>query len=264
MSKNLIAKIKQNVAKTGGNRGNILYIKDGEKVRIRFLQDMDEGFEFVFHDSFSRSINSLCLQHVGKECPLCDDDDVRTRDNYVWSVYDHDAKAVKMMLFAANGITPLQQLLDYYEANGDTILDRDYIIKRTGKGMETKWTVMPQDKSKFRNEKVKPYSESAITKMLLKAFPNKDVTDDDDEDDDDDEVEVVKDKSKKKPASLDYIEDALGEEDIDEDEFCEFLDISSLKTLVKKGASKKKIKVLIKKYIDSLEEEEEEDDEDED
>ena len=38
----LIDKIKADAKKSGGNKGKFIYIREGTKLRIRFLQDMDD------------------------------------------------------------------------------------------------------------------------------------------------------------------------------------------------------------------------------
>ena len=78
----IISKIKDQAAKSGGNKEKLLYCRENDKVRVRFLQEIDDGFEFVFHDSFSDGINTVCRQEFGEDCPLCDDDSLRTRSNF--------------------------------------------------------------------------------------------------------------------------------------------------------------------------------------
>ena len=63
-------------------------------------------------------------------------------------------------------------------------MDRDYVLKKTGSGSSTSYSVTPMDKNKFKNDKAKPYSKSAVLKILNKAFPFKELEDDDEEEDD--------------------------------------------------------------------------------
>lgn len=187
----LLDKIKSDVAKSGSNKGKFMYFREGQKIRIRFLNDMDEGMEVKFHDSFERGINVPCQEIFGKDCPYCEDEDLRTRSLYVWSVYDYEAKDVKLFMFAVNNCSPIPALMALYETYG-TLTDRDYVISVTGKQQNKSFSVVPMDKNKFRNEKAKAYSEKTILKMLAKAFPA-------DESDDDDDYENDDEKSKKKP-----------------------------------------------------------------
>ena len=111
---------------------------------------------------------------------------------YCWSVYNYETKEVQLFMFAVNNCSPIPALVAMYENYG-TLMDRDYVISVSGKQQNKTFSVVPMDKVKFRNDKVKPYSEKAILKMLDKAFPC-DAADNEDDDDDEDEV------TKKRPA----------------------------------------------------------------
>lgn len=187
----LVDKIKADVKKSGQNKGKFIYFREGSKQRIRFLNDMDDGMEVTFHDSFAESINVPCQEHFGRSCPYCDDENLRTRSQYIWSVYNYETKEVQLFMFPVNNCSPIPALMAMYENYG-TIIDRDYVISVSGKQQNKTFSVVPMDKVKFRNDKVKPYSEKAILKMLDKAFP----CDAADDEDDDDEDEVTK----KRPA----------------------------------------------------------------
>ena len=186
----LVDRIKNDVKKAGTNKGKFMYFRPDTKVRIRFLQDMDDGLELVFHDSFEKSVNVPCQEVFGRSCDYCEDDDLRTRTQYCWSVWDYEAKEVKLFMFAVNNFTPIPALMAMFENYG-TITDRDYVVSVSGKGISKSYSVIPMDKVRFRNEKAKPYSEKSILKMLDKAFP----CDGSDEDEDDYRP------SKKRPAS---------------------------------------------------------------
>ena len=178
----LVDKIKADVKKSGQNKSKFIYFREGTKQRVRFLTDMDDGMEITFHDSFERSLNVPCQEHFGRNCPYCEDEGLRTRSQYVWSVYNYDTKEVQLFMFPVNNCTPIPALMAMYENYG-TIIDRDYVISVSGKQQNKTFSVVPMDKVKFRNDKAKPFSEKAILKMLDKAFPC-DVEDDEDEDED--------------------------------------------------------------------------------
>lgn len=205
----LIDKIKSDVKKAGANRGKFIYFKEGEKQRIRFLTDMDDGMEVVFHDSFEKGVNVPCQEIFGKDCDYCDDDELRTRSQYLWSVYNYETKEVQIFMFPVNSFSPVPALMAMYENYG-TLTDRDYVISRQGKQTNTSYSVVPMDKAKFRNEKAKAYSESQILKMLAKAYP----TDDDDDDDEEDEKPKKKNKKAEKiePDTDTSWEDLAGDE----------------------------------------------------
>lgn len=166
----LLKKIKQESARTGGNKKKLLWVpKDGKK-RIRFLQEIDDGLEVQCHDSYSNGIdNTLCLKEIGKDCPYCDDEDIRKRSMFVWSVYDYDANEVKLAAYAFNQCTPVSQFMAYAEHNG-TITDRDYILTKTGSATDTSYAMMPQDRRKIKNTKIKPFSKQQTLKILTEAW----------------------------------------------------------------------------------------------
>lgn len=206
----LLDKIKRDVKKSGQNKGKFIYFREGQKTRVRFLTDMDDGMEVVFHDSFEQGINVPCRETFGKSCPYCEQEGLRTRSQYLWSVWDYEAKEVKLIMAAVNNCSPVPALVALYDTYG-TITDRDYIITQQGKGQGKSFSVIPMDKAKFRNDKAKPFSEKKILDLIDKAFP--DENEDDDEDDDYEERKPIKKSSTKKKTSSD------DEEELDNEYF---------------------------------------------
>lgn len=166
----LVDDIKTASKKVGTNKSKFLYFRAGTKLRIRFLSDMDDGFKVAFHDSFAAGINLPCQTAFDRECPYCDDDELRTRDQYAWSVFDYEANEVKILLAAVNQCSPVPSLVAMYESYG-TLTDRDYVITKTGKQQSTTFSVVPQDKATFRNAKAKAYSSKKFFELLDAAFP---------------------------------------------------------------------------------------------
>ena len=250
----LVDDIKNQVKKSGTNKGKFLYFKSGTKVRVRFLDDMDEGHKVRFHDSYAAGINVPCQEEFGHECPYCDDDELRTRDQYAWSVWDYDAKEVKILMAPVNQCSPVPALVSMYEAYG-TLCDRDYVITKSGQQQSTTFSVVPMDKAKFRNDKAKPLSEQKFLQLLDKAFPCDDNNDDDDE---------PKKKSKKRPEPKDE-----EWEDDDEEKGYEDMSAKELYKLCKSRDIDVETRKPAKYYITKLEEADEEetddwDDEEED
>mgnify|MGYP003437308203 CR=1 FL=1 len=273
-----IYKIKADVKRSGQNKSKFIYFREGNKVRVRFLTDMDDGMEVTFHDSFEKSLNVPCQEHFGRTCPHCEDETLRTRSQYIWSVYNYETKEVQLFMFPVNNCTPIPSLMAMYENYG-TITDRDYVISVSGKQQNKTFSVVPMDKVKFRNEKAKPYSEKAILKMLDKAFPCDAVEDDEDEDDEDEAPKkrtpksVGSKKSKKPEPEEDEDEDDYDDEweEEEEDDIIEYSEMSpkELYALCKERDIKVPPKKPAKFYINQLEEwdkahEDWEDDEDED
>ena len=211
----LLSEIKKDAKKSGQNKGKFIYFREGQKQRIRFLQDMDDGLQITFHDSFEQSINVPCQEHFDRDCPYCNDDTVRTRSQYVWSVWNYETNEVQLFMFPVNNCSPLPALVAMYETYG-TLTDRDYVISVTGKQQNKTFSVVPMDKVKFRNTKAKPYSESQVLKMLDKAFPC-----DTEQEDEDGEDYTPKSKKKKqqRPAKTSTKKDV--DEDYEDDDYDE-------------------------------------------
>lgn len=254
----LLDNIKNEAKKSGQSKGKFIYFREGEKKRIRFLNDMEDGMEIPFHDSFTKGVNVPCQELFGRDCSYCEDDELRTRNLYAWSVYDYESNEVKIFMQAVNNCTAIPAIMALYENYG-TLLDRDLVITRTGKGQSTTYSVVPMDKNKFRNSKAKPLSEKAILKYLDQAYPA-------DDSDDEDGYDHPK---KKKPSAKKSEDWEDEEEDGDEVDYSE-MSARELYDLCKERELECKPKKPAKYYINLLEEDDkahsdwdDEDDEDE-
>lgn len=178
-----INQLKSEIKKSGASKGKILYFKEDEKVRVRFLQEIPDGIKIMFHDNFKLGINVPCQEAFGRECEYCEDDNLRTRAMYIWSVYDYASDEVKLLMGAVNSCSPVPTLLSLYETYG-TITDRDYEILKRGSQTNTVYTVVPLKERKFRQTKIKALSEQAVLKYIDKAYPanNSELEDEDEED----------------------------------------------------------------------------------
>ena len=190
-------------------------------------------------------INVPCQETFDRECPYCDDDELRTRDQYAWTVWDYDAKEVKILMAPVNQCSPVPALVSMYEAYG-TLCDRDFVITKSGQQQSTSFAVVPMDKAKFRNEKAKPLSETAFLKLLDKAFP---CGDSDDDDDYEDEPKKRKKAGKKKPEPEDDWDE---DEDDDEVDYSE-MSAKELYSLCKERGIKAEPKKPARYYITKLE-----------
>lgn len=213
----LLDSIKNDVKKSGQNKGKFIYFREGQKIRVRFLQDMDDGLEIVWHDSYEQGINVPCQETFGRECEYCDDDSLRTRKQYCWSVWNYEAKEVQLFMFAVNNCSPIPSLVAMYENYG-TLMDRDYVISVSGKQQNKTFSVVPMDKVKFRNEKAKPLATKTVLKMIDKAWPDENA----DGSDNDNELRKKKSsadkgKSKSKPVDDEDFDDDY-ENDVNEDD----------------------------------------------
>lgn len=166
----LMDELKQEIKNTGTSKGKFLYFKDGSKVRVRFLHEIDDGLKVPFHDSYALGINVPCQELFGRDCKYCGDDELRTRNQYAWCVYDYESEEVKILMYPVNNCSPIPQLISFSETYG-TITDRDYEIKQNGKGQNKTFSIVPLEVRKFRNTKAKPLSKSALLKYIDKAYP---------------------------------------------------------------------------------------------
>lgn len=213
---NILARIREESKKSGQSKGKFVYFREGEKKRIRFLTDFEDGMEITFHDSYEKGINVPCQEMYGKSCEYCEMEGLRTRSLFAWSVYDYEAKEVKILMQAVNNCTAIPAIMALYEDYG-TLLDRDLVITKTGKQQNTTFAVVPQDKNTFKNSKAKPLSKSAILKFLAAAYPDENA----EEDDDEEEERQVKWKKKppmNKPVPSDDEDDDWGNDDEEENE----------------------------------------------
>ncbi len=247
----LLDKIKSDAKKSGSSKGKFLFFKEGEKVRIRFLQDMEDGFEIIFHDNYEAGICVPCRETFGKSCKYCDEDGLRTRSQYAWAVWDYEAKEVKILMYPMNNCSPLGAIAAMYENYG-TLLDRDYVISVQGKQQNKTFSVVPMDKNKFRNEKAKPYSKQKFLEILDKAYP------DEDEEDDCEEFE----KKTKNKAKSSNTKNKFNEKDEEEYDYSE-MSPRELYKLCEERDIEAEPKMKVKYYINLLEEYDEENESDE-
>lgn len=261
MGKISLSKMKSEIKKSGANKGKIMFFKEGEKHRVRFLSDFEDGLEVKWHDSYALGVNVPCQEEFGRDCEYCEEEDLRTRNMYFWSVYDYEAEEVKLIMFAVNNCTPVGALASLYESYG-TLLDRDYEITKRGSGQATQYSVVPLKERKFRNIKVKALSDEAILKIIDKAYPadnSEDVEGDEPKRKKQNKTKGKKDDFKKK---MNEPEDEWEGEEEEEMDY-ESMTAQELYKLCKKSGIECKPKKTKEYYIDLLEElEDEQEDED--
>lgn len=211
-SKGMLEVIKNKIANSGKGFGDIFGLSDGKKAKIRFLSDFEDTVPVNLHDKWGELMPQICFKYLGKKCEYCDRDDIRTRENYVWTIYDYEQKKVLLFMYPATDSSPIPGMISAYETYG-TLLDRDYVITRKGSGKDTKYVVMPLDKSKFKNHKARALTEDEIYEKLF-GMTNIDLDDledlDEDELEDDEELEEDED--------VDEDEDEFDEDEDDEDD----------------------------------------------
>jgi hypothetical protein len=170
----LISKLKKNIAESGRSKKGFWYVKADDKRRVRFVKgsNLEQAYTIPWHSKWEGQrniVDSPCLRVYGKDCPYCDQEEVKTVEKFAWTVYDYLAKEKQILLAAANRASPVPHLVANWEEWG-TITDRDITIKRTGAGKDTTYTVIGDGPKKFMVEGIKPYSEDKILDMVWKAF----------------------------------------------------------------------------------------------
>lgn len=238
MAKSLYDKVKEGIAKSSRGYGRFLRVPDGSKVKIRFLTDFEDGVEIREHSKWGEVNPVPCVAyHFGKECKWCKDksSEMRLKSVFCWTVFDLNSKEKKIFKFAVSKASPVKSLADAY-SQYKTLMDRDYVISRSGSRFDTTYSLIPLDKSKFKFEgRTKPYSKDKIVQEDVETsgeitmedieelddadFDDIKDADDDNFQDDDFEDDDKKSKGKKKSKKAEVEEDDIDDdEDDDEDE----------------------------------------------
>lgn len=201
----ILDKIKKEIKRSSSSFNLEFYLKDGDKAKIRFLTDFEDAIGIKWHDKYKDKIDTPCLEYYGKECKFCagEVDDVRTRENFIWPIWNYEQEIVQFFRFAANSYTPIPQLMTMYESYG-TITNRDFQISRSGTSFDISYQVVPMDKSEFKKDVDVP-SKKEIFKQIadihnveFEAKKKKgikkvvDLDDDDDDETDPSEFDQVK------------------------------------------------------------------------
>ncbi len=170
----LLAKIKEDIAKSAQARSGVFYLKKDQSTRIRFLMDFESGVTIPWHSKWANNkneVDSPCLKAWGKDCPFCGQPEVRTTDKYVWQVYNYERKERQLFCYAANRATPVLGVSNVYQnpAYG-TLLNNDLVVTKNGEGTQTTYSVQPNPAKAFRVEGIKVLSETRLKLKIWEAF----------------------------------------------------------------------------------------------
>lgn len=210
--KSLIRVMKDQINTAGKARADVFYVKKDNKTRVRFLTEMTDGVQILFHEKW-KEFGHPCLKYYNKICPNCGNSESKDNQYFAFTVWNYENKKRELFIYKANNYSPMPHLVSMYEEY-DTICDRDYVISRLGSESKTAYTVMPLDRKPFKGDEIE-FTEKEIFKLALKAYPCEEAHAEDDEDDepapkksasknkkyddDEDEDEVPVKKSKSKP-----------------------------------------------------------------
>lgn len=129
--------------------GNYLKIQDGETVKIRVLTNSIQGYQYfrVAPDGSSKPVRQ---EKPFDGIPADSKDRKDPKVFRAFAIYNYNTESVQ--IWVVNQITILNTLLKLYhdEDFGDP-KGYDIKVSRTGKGNETRYTVMPLNKAPFDN-----------------------------------------------------------------------------------------------------------------
>ena len=117
--------------------------KDGD-TKVRFLEETDDWI--VFREHYNKERRAFPCTEDKATCPGCtsDDDDV-SRSSRKYATNVHVVKGNYVAPYRIP-ISLAKRMFARAERNDGKITDRDYIIMRSGKGLETDYDVDPEDK----------------------------------------------------------------------------------------------------------------------
>lgn len=163
--------VRDDIKRSSGQGNFMKNVQDGKDLRVRFLQDPEDWYKFREHYSEETKFFP-CTQDDA--CPGCNSDSEKLKKSsrrYAASVLDvKEGKVIclKMPVDLANRVT------SKCDRNGGTLLDRDYTLIRTGKGLDTTYDVEAEDKTVIdvsRYEKIDP--EPLLVESFEEAFGTK-------------------------------------------------------------------------------------------
>ena len=172
--------------------------EDGTKYQFRFLAEEDGFVIFKEHSyipvMFPKSDGSKVQGHVSffckgtPDCPVCKtktidpktgvEKNLRPRDLMAIPIYVIESKKPKrgkgdeidpverpyiLALPGGKNKTIWKQVLDASDLR-KTLTDRDYILQRSGKGMDTVWSIQSLDPSTFDYNEVEPLNVEEVLK----------------------------------------------------------------------------------------------------
>jgi len=126
-----------------GQDGSIfMKLSDGSN-KVRLVGD---PYKFMQH---YQPISARC---PGEGCPLCENGD-KAKVRYVVNVFDRDdSNKLKVLELGTQVIKQIADIAQELEINPGHNNSVEFTIKREGKGLNTKYTVIPKGNSPFTDE----------------------------------------------------------------------------------------------------------------
>jgi hypothetical protein len=140
--------------------------KDGD-TKVRFLQETDDWI--VFREHYNKDRRAFPCTEDKNTCPGCisEDEDVqRSTRKYATLLQVHKGNYVAPFRVP---MSLARRMFSRAERNDGVITDRDYVIMRSGKGLETDYDVDPDDKYEV-NVKTLVKDAPSISEILERMF----------------------------------------------------------------------------------------------
>lgn len=148
----------------GGATEEFILAKDSEKL-VRFFTEFTDAIGIVMHDKFENLYPQPCLKYYDKPCPFCNAPGFRTTTQYAFTLWDYERQEKRLGLWKATTASPLEDILDAFDDN-DTILDRDFKLKRQGQGTKGRWKAKPQAQEPFKGAVIQPFTKEKVFEIL--------------------------------------------------------------------------------------------------
>lgn len=191
----ILSDIKKAVETSGKARKGMWFVKEGNRRRVRFLQDFEKATTIPWHQLFkdgTYQVNTPCLELYGKVCPFCENSDLKNAPMYAWTVWDYEAKERQVFMFKVSRASPIPHLVEVYETKG-TLLGRDLLVAKKGQKQDTVYIVSTEDPSKSEIS-AKPFKHDELIKLIWDANGTgslkKDYEDADEEEEDEEEEDI--------------------------------------------------------------------------
>lgn len=172
--KSILDILKEDLQRGGSSGGRLIFLKENEKIHFRFLKEFDKTLRFFMHNDYESNFQCVCHKLTAEtmfddqdppDCEYCDAG-IRTTIEYAFCVWDYDTKSVRILHCKPTSSGFLGSLSAYYNQY-HTIMDRDYIIEKIGKGQGSTTSLISLDKSTFDRP---PACRTLKNSAMLKEF----------------------------------------------------------------------------------------------
>jgi len=161
----------------------ILDLPSGGTKKTRFLSDMEDATTVKFHSRWNPRLNRWqlrpqpCKQYYNEKCKYCGNDDYRTYEQFVWTIYSYDDDAKRLFIQNTGKGSCLAQLLDINQTHG-TLKSRDINISKHGKRKDQQFTVLALDATEYKGKLRNPFAKDVVFDILKGLItPEKEIQD---------------------------------------------------------------------------------------